>query len=79
MSIPGCVYRGLEFVGGSLGVVSTVDFSTCKSECEATEGCTFFTITAAACVLKGEDVTIRSTKGAVSGMVDKASGGFILH
>ena len=68
------MYKDLEFYGDNLKVVPTRQFEECKAACEEFPNCTFFTVTAVVCVLKGDNVSVKQRTGAISGMTAAACG-----
>ena len=69
-----CVYNNLEFKGGDLSVIPSLGFEACKSACQKFKGCSFFTVTSLACILKDSNVEIHRKSGVLSGATDQTCG-----
>ena len=72
-----CVYKDLEFKGGDLSVIPSLGFEACKSACQKFKGCSFFTVTSLACILKDSNVEIHRKSGVLSGATDQTCGKLI--
>ena len=73
-----CIYVNLEFKGGDLSVIPSLNVAACKRQCEKLKGCTFFSVNKMACILKDSNVEIRKKSGVISGATDSTCGKILL-